>query len=377
MTTELETARALPAAQAPPPVRFGWAEWRRVALLLGVVAVLHVIGFGLFTYYNAQPRYRGIQDGSGTLLFAGAAALAYVLGLRHAFDADHIAAIDDTTRLLIQKGKRPLAVGLFFSLGHSTVVFALSVGIAFATRAAVRFRDSFEGLGGLIGTTVSGLFLYLVGALNLVILIGVWRAWRAAKRGRYELQELERLLSERGLMNRIFRGRYAGFLNHSWQMYPVGLLFGLGFDTATQVGLLALSTSAAAVQGGVTLPPLALISLPIIFAAGMSLMDTLDSVFMCRAYTWAFTHPLRKIYYNLTTTGLSVFVALVIGTLQLLSILAEKLGLTGEPWDTITGLDLNLAGYLIVGLFVACWAVSVGYWKLARLEERYGTSFPQ
>ncbi|MFJ5546417.1 HoxN/HupN/NixA family nickel/cobalt transporter [Streptomyces sp. NPDC093225] len=343
-------------------------------MLLGVVAALHVIGFGLFIHYNGIQKYHSISDSHGTLLYAGAASLAYVFGLRHAFDADHISAIDDTTRLLLQKGRKPLGVGLAFSLGHSTVVMAMCVGVAFAANAAVRFESSFADTGGLIGTLVSGTFLYVVAAFNFVILAGIVKVWRQVRSGTYEEQRLEELLSSRGFMNRIFKGRYNKFINHSWQMYPVGILFGLGFDTATEVALLGISASAAAGAGvaGVTLPPLAIIALPFIFAAGMSLMDTIDGIFMSKAYSWAFGNPVRKIYYNITTTGMSIFVAFVVGTLELSGVLTDKLGIADrEPWKTLNGIDLNKIGYFIVGIFLATWVGSVLWWKFRRLEERY------
>ena len=350
-------------------IRFTRDEIPRLAGLFGFVALLHIVGFGMFYYYNSQPRYHDLSDTKGTLIFAGAGALAYGFGLRHAFDADHISAIDDTTRYLLQKGKRPLGVGFFFSLGHSTIVLALSVGIAVAASAASKFRDSFEAAGGVIGTIVSAVFLYLIASLNLFVLVGIVRMWRQAKRGDYRAEELNQLLASRGLMNRIFRGRYNRFINHSWQLYPVGVLFGLGFDTATEVGLLGLSATAA-VAGG--LPALAIISLPILFAAGMSLMDTLDGLFMSKAYGWAFVTPIRKIYYNITTTGLSIFVAFVIGTIELIGLLAQEFNLSGQPWDFISGIDINTAGRIIVGTFLVVWIGAVLYYKARRIDERYG-----
>lgn len=371
---------AVSAPTAPAPrrtsmrahLRFERHELPRLAGILGFVALLHVVGFGLFAYYNAQPQYHRLTDGSGTLVYAGAAALAYGFGLRHAFDADHIAAIDDTTRLMLQKGRKPLGVGLAFSLGHSTIVLLMSVGIAFAAKAASRFQDDFATVGGTIGATVSGLFLYLVGIINLVILVGIVRLWRATRRGEYEPEHLDRLLAERSLMRRIFRGRFAKGFDHSWQLYPVGVLFGLGFDTASEVALLGLSATAAVGTVGGSLPPLAIIALPLIFAAGMSLMDSLDGIFMAKAYTWAFTSPLRKIYYNMTTTWLSVFVALVIGTIELVGVLADNLGLTDiAPFGFIASIDLGSLGYFIVGSFLLAWLVSVLVWKVRRIEERH------
>jgi len=302
-------------------------------------------------------------------VYAGAGTLAYTFGLRHAFDADHISAVDDTTRYLLQKGKKPLAVGLFFSLGHSTVVFAFVTAIAIVASKATSFQQAFQGTGGIIGTLVSGGFLYLIAALNLAVLSGIIRVWRQAKRGTYSVEELDALLAKRGFMNRIFRGKYNQFINDSWQMYPVGLLFGLGFDTATQVGLIAIAGTTA-IAGG--LPPLAIIALPIIFAAGMSLMDTIDGVFMSKAYGWAFLSPVRKIYYNITTTSLSIFVAFAIGTVEIAGLIIEKSGLTGQPWDFIAGIDINLAGRIIVGIFLLVWVGAVLNWKLRKLDEKYG-----
>ncbi|WP_084714314.1 HoxN/HupN/NixA family nickel/cobalt transporter [Streptacidiphilus rugosus] len=356
---------------------FDRRELLRLGSLLGVVAALHIIGFGLFVHYNSIPKYHSISDAHGTLLYAGAAGLAYVFGLRHAFDADHISAIDDTTRLLLQKGRKPLGVGLAFSLGHSTVVLALSVGVAFAANAAAHFQQGFAATGGLIGTLVSGTFLYIVAIFNFVILAGIWKVWRQVKSGSYEEQHLEELLASRGFMNRIFKGRYNRFISHSWQMYPVGVLFGLGFDTATEVGLLGISASAAAGSGtgGATLPPLAIIALPIIFAAGMSLMDTIDGAFMAKAYDWAFGNPVRKIYYNISTTGLSIFVAFVVGTLELIGVVSDRLGVADqEPWRTIDAIDLNRIGYFIVGIFLLTWIGSVVWWKVRKLEDRYASA---
>jgi high-affinity nickel-transport protein len=360
------------SAVARRGISFSRDEVIRLLGLFGVVAALHLAGFGLFYYYNAQPQFHSLGDGKGNLVFAGAATLAYGFGLRHAFDADHISAIDDTTRYLLQKGKRPLGVGFFFSLGHSSIVLALSIAIAFAAKAASRFQAEFAGTGGIIGTLVSASFLYLIAALNLVVLVGIVKMWRKAKLGQYQPDELDVLLANRGLLNRIFRGRYNKFINHSWQLYPVGILFGLGFDTATEVGFLGLSATAAVGVDGTSLPPLAILSLPLLFAAGMSLMDTFDGVFMSKAYGWAFVTPIRKIYYNITTTGLSIFVAFVIGSIEVLGLLSEKLELSGQPWDFIAGIDINSAGRVIVAIFLLVWLGAVAYYKLAKVDERYG-----
>ena len=342
--------------------------------VLGTVVLLHVVGWGLFIHYNSMEKYHALADHKGVLVYAGAGALAYSFGLRHAFDADHIAAIDDTTRLMLAKGKKPLGVGLFFSLGHSTIVLSLSVGIAFAAKQAVKFQKDFMQTGGIIGASVSAFFLYLVGILNLVILVGIVKVWRKAKSGQFSHEHLQDLLNERGLMNRIFRGFFKKGFDKSWQIYPVGVLFGLGFDTATEVGLLAISATAAVGTVGGTLPPLAIIALPLIFAAGMSLMDAIDGIFMTKAYAWAFTSPLRKIYYNLTTTGLSIFVALVIGTIELVGVLSEKTSIGKyQPFTWISNIDLGRAGYFIVVSFVAAWLLSVAVWKFGRYEQRFSS----
>ena len=352
-----------------------------IPALLGVAFVvifLHVAGWGLFIHFNSNPAYRSLTDSSGALVYAGAGALAYSFGLRHAFDADHIAAIDDTTRLMLAKGKSPLALGLFFSLGHSTIVLALSIGVAFAAKQAVKFQKDFAETGGIIGASVSTLFLYLVGILNLVILVGIIKVWRQAKTGKFSHEHLTQLLNERGLMRRIFRGAFKNGFDHSWQLYPVGVLFGLGFDTATEVALLALSATAAVGTVGGTLPPLAIIALPLIFAAGMSLMDSLDGIFMTKAYSWAFTSPLRKIYYNITTTGLSIFVAFVIGTIQLIGVLADKTSIDNyQPFTMIAAFDLNKVGYFIVASFVGAWLLSVLVWRLGRYEARYSSGIAE
>lgn len=363
----------LTAPQEKRRIHFTREEAPRLALMLGFVAALHVVGWGLFVHYNSIPQIHNAVGSGGTLVYAGAGALAYTLGLRHAFDADHISAIDDTTRYLLQKGKQPLAVGLFFSLGHSTVVFTFIIALTVAAQKATAFQHAFQGTGGIIGTLVSGTFLYLIAALNFVVLRGIIQAWRQAKAGTYSPEELDELLAKRGLMNRVFKGRYNQFINHSWQMYPVGLLFGLGFDTATQVGLIAIAGTTA-IAGG--LPAMAVIALPILFAAGMSLMDTLDGIFMSKAYGWAFVSPLRKIYYNITTTSLSIFVAFAIGTVEIAALLIDQSGLTGQPWSTIAGIDINKAGQIIVGIFLIVWIGAVVNWKVRRLDERYAFEAP-
>jgi high-affinity nickel-transport protein len=359
-------------------LKFSRQELPALFGVLGVVLFLHIAGWGLFVYFNSNPQYHGLTNSSGALVYAGAGALAYSFGLRHAFDADHIAAIDDTTRLMLAKGKKPLAIGLFFSLGHSTIVLALSIGVAFAAKQAVKFQKDFAETGGIIGASVSTLFLYLVGILNLVILIGIIKVWRQAKSGKFSHEHLTQLLNERGLMRRIFRGAFKNGFDHSWQLYPVGVLFGLGFDTATEVALLALSATAAVGTVGGTLPPLAIIALPLIFAAGMSLMDSLDGIFMTKAYSWAFTSPLRKIYYNITTTGLSIFVAFVIGTIQFIGVLSEKTNIDNyQPFTMISAVDLNRVGYFIVASFIGAWLLSILIWRMGKYEAKYSSGIAE
>src|SRR3954453_19486674 len=310
------------------------AEWRRAGVLAGVVLALHVLGFGLLI-------------GSGELLGAGIGLTAYTLGLRHALDADHIGAIDTTTRKLMGEGQRPLSVGFFFSLGHSTVVFVLAALIALGAKGVAESARVQE-VTGVLGPAVSGSFLIAIGLLNL----------RGLMTGG----------APRGLMLGVY-ARATRAISKPWQMYPLGCLFGLGFDTATEVALLAAAGGAAA--GG--LPWYAILCLPILFAAGMSLLDTIDGAFMNFAYGWALSKPVRKIYYNITITGLSVAVALIVGTVELLAVLTDRLGLHGGLWDFASSLDLNLVGYFIVGLFVLTWALALAIWRFAHIEERWTT----
>jgi high-affinity nickel-transport protein len=344
---------------------FSASEWARLGGFYGVIAALHIVGWGFFLYY-AHDFGR---------VYAGAGALAYTFGLRHAFDADHISAVDDTTRFLMQKGKKPLGVGFFFSLGHSTIVFSLAIGVAFAAEAIQRHLHSFASVGGLIGATISGTFLWIVGLFNLLVLIGIVRVYRELKRGSYRREELEELLLQRGFMNRLLGSRFRRFVDESWHMYPVGVLFGLGFDTASEVGLLAITATAAtstAQQGAVRIPFMGIIALPILFTAGMSLMDTTDGVFMTKAYGWAFTSPLRKVYYNITTTALSVFVALGVGTIEYLQVASAKLNVQNGFFSWLNNLDFETLGYWIVASFVIAWLGSIAIFKVRRVEERWG-----
>ncbi|HEU0194658.1 MAG TPA: HoxN/HupN/NixA family nickel/cobalt transporter [Gaiellales bacterium] len=344
------------------------AQWRSVAAMAGVVGGLHALGFFLLLAVVA-PHHHALGTGGG--FTAGVGLTAYTLGMRHAFDADHIAAIDNTTRKLMADGERPLSVGFFFSLGHSTIVF----GLAFLFAIGVRALDGPVENGGsglhqvtsLVGTGISGIFLLTLGTLNLVVLVGILRAFRQMRGGVLDEPEVERRLQSRGVMSRVYR-RFTTAVTRPWQMYPIGMLFGLGFDTATEVALLFLAAGAA----GAGLPFYAILSLPILFAAGMSLLDTLDGSFMNLAYGWAFTDPVRKVYYSITITGISVMVALLIGTVELAGVAAARLQATGAFWVWLENLDLNTLGFAIVAMFIATWAVSLAIWRLGRIEERWG-----
>jgi nickel/cobalt transporter (NiCoT) family protein len=348
---------ALPPAADRTNLAFTGPEWARLAALYGFIAALHIVGWGLYLHYA------GLYPP-----LVGLGFVAYMFGLRHAFDADHIAAVDDTVRFMLQKGKQPLGVGFFFSLGHSTVVLCLAVAIAYAAAAVKRDLPALQNIGGILGASVSGTFLWVIGILNLLVLLDILKVWSQAKTGTHSHAHLEQLLSQRGLINRLFGGRLQKLMNHSWQMYPLGLLFGLGFDTASEVGLLAMTAGASAGN----LPTAAVLSLPLLFAAGMTMMDTTDGVLMSKAYNWAFLNPLRKIFYNITTTGLSVVVALVIGSIELLQVFISVGRLRGTFFDFVAGLDFGILGYVIVGLFLLAWGLSVAVWKFGRLEVRYG-----
>jgi high-affinity nickel-transport protein len=334
--------------------RLDRGQKRSLAMMGAVVLGLHALGFFLLLALH-------LSLGRSGAFLIGTGVTAYTLGLRHAFDADHISAIDNTTRKLMAEGKRPLSVGFWFSLGHSSVVFALSFLLAVGVRAlggqVTRSSSTLHTVTGWVGTGVSGTFLYLIAALNLAILWGVVKVFVSMRQGAYDERELEQQLDARGLMSRWF-GRFTRAVSAPWQMYPVGVLFGLGFDTATEVALLFLAAGAA----GAGLPFYAILCLPILFAAGMSLLDTIDGSFMNFAYGWAFSKPVRKVYYNLTITGLSVAVALVIGTIEIVGLVAHK------------SIDINLLGFIIAGMFVVTWVLALLVWRIGRVEERFGAS---
>ena len=344
-------------------------EWRRMAAMFGFIAFLHIAGV-LLMWQATSGRYE-LSD--GTLFGWGTAVLAYTLGMRHAFDADHISAIDNTTRKLMSEGQRPLAVGFFFSLGHSSVVAALAILLNFGIKAlGSQLKDEDSDLHhytSLIGLTVSGTFLMLIAILNLIILVSIVGVFLQMRKGTYNEEELEKHLNSRGLLMRFF-GPIARRIDKSWKMYPLGILFGLGFDTATEIGLLVLAGSSV-IAG---LPWWAVLSLPFFFAAGMSLLDTIDGSFMNFAYGWAFSKPVRKVYYNIIITGLSVAVALFVGGLEICQVIAQQLNLTGGFWDYALEFNLNSAGYFIVGAFVVVWSVGLLLWKYGKVEERWHNS---
>ena len=356
-----------PSPHPSPSPSLPWrrADTYRVAALAAALLFLHAAAFGVLALLVAPHHFAVGKQVFGL----GLGITAYTLGMRHAFDADHIAAIDNTTRKLMADGKRPVSVGFWFALGHSTVVLALAGLIAAGTREASTLtgdHSSAHQVLEVLGTGASGGFLYLIGLLNLVALVGIAKLYRAVRAGRFDEAALEEQLAKRGLLNRLL-GRLTRSITRPGQMYPVGLLFGVGFDTASEVLLLGMAAGSAAAG----LPWYAILCLPLLFAAGMSLFDTLDGTFMNFAYQWAFANPVRKIYYNLTITALSVAVALIIGTIELVGVAHDQLGLTGPVTDWIAGLDLNNVGFVIVGAFVAVWAVAVAYWKLARVEHRW------
>jgi nickel/cobalt transporter (NiCoT) family protein len=338
---------------------------RRAWGLSGVIAAMHVAAFGLLGLVVVPHHYTAGKQVFGL----GLGITAYTLGMRHAFDADHIAAIDNTTRKLMADGKRPVSGGLWFALGHSFIVVILAVLIAGGARLATTLtsdRSATHHVLELVGTGVAGIFLYVIAALNAVALAGIVGVFARLRRGEFSEDALEAKLNSRGFFNR-FLSVLTRSITRPGQMFLVGLLFGVGFDTATEVTLLVLAGSGAA-SG---LPWQAIVCLPMLFAAGMSLFDTLDGAFMSVAYRWAFASPVRKVYYNMTITALSVVVAFVIGTIEVVNVLHDRFGVQGPVIDRIAALDLNSAGFVIVGLFAAVWAIALAYWRIARVERRW------
>jgi high-affinity nickel-transport protein len=329
---------------------------RKIVRIYAFLIALNLTAWGLaFAAFSSHP------------VLLGTALLAYTFGLRHAVDADHISAIDNVTRKLMQEKKRPVGVGFYFSLGHSTVVVALSIAIALAANVVRTRMPGLENIGGFVGTAVSAGFLLLIAGINLVVLLDIFRAFRGASRGEaYNEQSIEETLNQRGLMARIFKP-VLKIVDRSWKMYPIGFLFGLGFDTATEVGLLGIS----AVEAGKGLPVIDILIFPLLFTAGMSLLDTTDGVLMLGAYGWAFVKPMRKLYYNMTITLVSVLVALVVGGIEALSIVSGQLKLGGFFWNGIDALSGNFGtlGYIIVAIFVVSWLISTIVYKVKRYDE--------
>jgi high-affinity nickel-transport protein len=341
-------------------------EWVRAGSMLALILALNLIGWGTLVFV-VEPGHFSLGD---KVFGIGIGLTAYALGSKHAFDVDHIAAIDNVTRKLMNDGQRPLAVGFFFSLGHSTIVFALAALLAFGMKAIIgpvkNDSSALHYYTGLIGTSVSGGFLCLIAVINIAVLAGLLRVFARMRGGAYDEAELEEQLNNRGFFNRILGGLTKS-ITTSWHMYPVGVLFGLGFDTATEVALLVLAGTSAAVG----LPWYAILCLPVLFAAGMCLFDTLDGSFMNFAYGWAFFKPVRKIYYNITITGLSVAVALLVGALEILQILGQELSFSGAFWAWIQNVSFTKLGFGIVALFVVTWAAAVLVWRYGRIEEKW------
>ena len=340
-------------------------DFVEIGVLLGVIALMHVVGFAVLTFVIAPHHYR-----AGTQIFGvGLGATAYLFGLRHAFDADHIAAIDNTTRKLMSDGGKPKAVGFWFAMGHSTLVLLMAVLIMVGARAVGALADEkspTRHLLGIAGTMASGLFLYLIAIINVIAMVGIYRAFVRLRHGSYSDREIEAALNDRGFFARLLRP-VMNRISRPIQLYPVGALFGLGFDTATEVALLALAGTGAAAG----LPWYAVLVVPLLFAAGMTLMDTLDGLLMTAAYDWAFMQPVRKVFYNLAVTGLSIAVALLIGSIELVSILHDDLNWNDPITSWVSAIDLNNAGLVIVALFAVTWIGAVAYWKLANVEARY------
>lgn len=361
------TTGAAPEVTTTKPQPFDRPDWISIAMVAAVVLLLHVFGWGVLVF-GVAPQH--ITLGSAGVFGVGIGVTAYLLGVRHAFDADHIAVIDNTTRKLVGEGTRSLSAGFWFSLGHSSVVFGLALLLALGVHAlAGPVQDDESPMLqtlGLIGSVVAGTFLILIGLTNLFAVVGIAKIFRAMRSGQFDEAELERQLHQRGFLARLL-GRVMRRVSKPWHLYPVGFLMGLGFDTATQVALLVLAAGAAAF----TLPWYAILVLPVLFAAGMSLFDSLDGIFMARAYGWAFLQPVRKVYYNLTVTVLSVIVALVIGVIVLAGLLVERLGITTGPLAFIGSADLEFVGFAIVGLFVLSWVVALGIWRFGRIEKRW------
>jgi high-affinity nickel-transport protein len=375
VTTSADVARRPPVSRlAQFRHSLDARDRRSIVGMVGVIVGLHLVGFGVMFGFVLPNHYH--LGGDHPVFTIGVGLLAYTFGLRHAFDADHIAAIDNATRKLLADNadrpdaRKPLSLGFWFSLGHSTIVFLLafllSVGVKALAGQVTDGGSQLHSATGLIGASVSGVFLWILGILNLIVLLGIIKVFREMRRGVYDEQQLEDQLNKRGFMNR-FLGGLTKSVRKPWHIYPIGVLFGLGFDTATEVGLLVIAGGAAAFN----LPFYAILILPVLFAAGMCLMDSIDGVFMNFAYGWAFARPVRKVFYNITITAISVAVALIIGTIELIGVLANQADITSGPISAIASIPLDYAGYGIVGLFLMSWLIALAVWRYGRIEERW------
>jgi len=326
----------------------------QIAIIFTTLIIVTAVGFSA-----------AFVIGKIAVVLGGLGIVAYVFGLRHGVDADHIAAIDNTTRKLMQEGKRPYTVGLWFSLGHSTVVVALIVGLIFATREVAANIPALQSAGAVLGTLVSGSFLWIIGFINAVIVIGLYKIFQTLKQGKLNQGELDHLLENRGFMNRFFRPLFK-VINKPWHIYPVGVLFGLGFDTASEIALIAISVG---IGVSTSIPLYYILVLPLLFTCGMVTVDTADGVAMRVAYGWAFLNPVRKIYYNLTVTVISVLVAWAIGTIELLQVLSSELNLSGLFWSWLQGINFEMIGFGIIGIFIVSWMASFGYWQYKKYDK--------
>lgn len=341
--------------------RFGLTPREKAKVVLLYAGIAVATGFGFFASFLV---------GQQSVVLAGLGIVAYVFGLRHGVDADHIVAIDNTTRKLMQEDKRPLTVGSWFSLGHSTIVFGLIIAFILAAQAIRSQIPALRDAGTAIGLGVSGFFLILIGLINVVIVVDIYRVFVELKRGHAQLDAaaMEETLNKRGFLNRFFRSLFQ-LIRAPWQIYPIGLLFGLGFDTASEVALIGISVG---IGMSPAVPLWMILILPFMFTCGMVLVDTTDGIAMRLAYGWAFLNPIRKIYYNFTVTLVSVLVAFGIGGIEILQLLAVQLNLGGPFWDALRSLDFGTLGFGIIGFFVVAWLVSVAYWKLKRYDKTYG-----
>ena len=357
--------RTRSAADRPGPADLALSRSEKLTMAAIYLVLLAVTVLGFVAAFRFLPHQLPGQGVPGGLIFTGLAITAYVLGLRHGFDADHIAAIDNTTRKLLHEGKRPLTVGTWFSLGHSTIVCAMIVALVVAFDLVRSVYAHVAAIGAVLGAVISGAFLFLLGAVNVIIVLEIYRIFRQLRTGRLDAEGLEAQLQHRGFLYRYF-GRLFRAIEEPWQIYPIGVLFGLGFDTATEVVIIALATGLAFAGA---FPLWAVLILPLLFTCGMVLSDTTDGFSMRYAYGWAFLRPMRKVYYNLTLTVISVLVAFAIGGVEILQVLSAELGWSGPFWSWLNALDFETLGFGIAGLFVGAWLVAMAIYRYRRYEE--------